>query len=329
MLQKIKTGSNFLFRWQAPEPVDPASTPTLTVQRAGAAIAGIPALQVVAGPATIIAIDAGSGLKILTASEAVDPSNQAAGEGWGEAFYVSPADGVIPVRVASVSGTTIKLASGFDTRVATGGVLQWATYWTTFSADDVTSEESRRLTWSVEYEPIHAGSAEDEVTTRTDSEQLIVVDRPFNVALTTARLVGRYPELRATLDVGSNSRSEVIDEALEWMILDLRAELRPRGRWEDDLDGRAFQLPLATLAAAIAVEHKDVERAGKLLKRYEKQLDTALKAAWLDSDGDGVPDEGEDGRRLAGLPSVQRTTLSDLQSGPSANRPRYYRNMKW
>lgn len=321
MITKLRTASTTLHRWQSPAPVDPESTPVLTVKAGGNAVAGIDALAVVAGPATIASIS--SDTRTLTASEAILASERATGEGWGEAHYVSDEDGVIPVRVQSINGSTIILTEPLHKRVSAGGELIWCSHWTLFTAADATATARRDVTWGVAYQPLLPGSAAGEAAPRVDGPfQLVVVDSPFNTGLTTARVNAFYPEIGQTLPSRDADRAAYIDQAAEWLIQDLRKELRPRGYWEDDVDGSGFSLPHLYLTAALIIERTDPERAKELRARYHSTLASALRAAQVDLDGDGVPDE--DSSRLSGPITLQSATISSMTTPPRWGRGSYH-----
>lgn len=321
MILKLRTASTHLHRWQAPEAVDPETTPTLTVKLGGAGVNGLDALAVVAGPATINSISSDG--RTLTASEAVSASERATGEGWGEAHYVSDEDGIIPVRVQSINGATIVITEPLHKRVSSGGSLIWSSHWTLFSAADVTATARRDVTWSVAYQPLLPGSAAGESAPRVDGpHQLIVVDNPFATGLTTARLASFYPEIAQTLPSRDADRAAYLDQALEWLVQDLRRELRPRGWWEDDVDGGGFSLPHLYLTASLIIERTDPERAKELRARYHSTLATAHRAAQVDLDGDGVPDE--DSSRLSGPIALQAATVRSMPCPPRWRRGGYH-----
>lgn len=323
MLTKVKTGATFLLFWQAPEALASGTTPTLTVKLGGVAVAGLDAMQAVAGPATITAVPTGGG-KTLTASGEVATSARATVEA-GEAFYLSDEDGVRPVRVRAIDGTAITLTEPLVPVVQPGGTLQWARWWTTLTSADVTAAPRRDVTWEVAYRPARAGSAADETATTTDGPyQLVIVDRIFATGLTTARLHGALAELGQSVPARDSDRAGVIALAFDELVTDIRADVRAVGRWEDDLDGAAFRLPHTLLSAAWVIERTDPDRAAQLRARYKSALAQALKVAQLDIDGDGVPDE--DPTALRGAPALAPASLSSIIAAtPAASRPAYAR----
>lgn len=319
----IKTSTSHLFRWVAPEPV--AATPTLAVTAGGQAYAGLDALAVVAGPGTVDTLS--TDRRVLTLTEAfTGDGSRAAGEEWGAAFLVTPAGGVFPVRVAEVVSTSsIRLADPLPRTVdPTDGSIQWATYWTTFSNANVTSTARRDVTWTVQYRPLFAGSADGEASTETDSGRVVVADRPFSTGLTDARLRAAYPDLGSTTPGRDNSRADIIMAAEAELLLELLPHIRPRGLWPDDISGNAFRPAHAALAAAMIVERAEPDRADKLRARAIKLIEMGIQATWADLDADGILDAGEEGLNSGGV-KLRSDSFSSLFSGPLSTRPAYKR----
>ncbi len=315
---KIKTASDHLFTWTAPDAVLTGTTPTLTVLAGGVAVAGIPAMQAITATQTVSAIAADR--TTITLNAAVDTGDAGAAQNrlYGDGFILSGDDRIIPVRIVAIdlsdTGTQVTLAEPLPRTVSgSGSSLQWATWWTVFTSADVTATARRDVTWEIEYTPVHAGSSAAEATDAYDRGRIAIVNRPFDTGLTTARLARAYSELGQAWHRRNNDRQAIIDEALADLILDVRLETCPRGKYEDDLNGEHFVRPHILLTAALAFDAKDPERAERLREQYEDLLKKALQCAWLD-DGDGVPEDGED-QNLSGPPALQSSRFSDQFTG--------------
>lgn len=292
-VRKLRTGSTALFRWEAPSPV--AEAPVLTVQAGADVVAGVPALAVAVAPGTVDTISADR-RRLTLVAPLVGTTARAAGPEWGEAHLVTPAGGVFAVRVGAISddADVVTLADPLPRSVdPTGATLAWASWWTTFTADDVTAGARRDIRWTVTARPLHAGSAGAEATEDQHFGRIAVVDRPFSTGVTTGDLARRFPDLASTVAGRDNSRAGILDAALDRLALDLRPHLRPHGLWEDDIDGEALALAHGTLAAAWILDRTEPERADRLRKDYAEALDQGLRAIWADLDADGVIDDGE------------------------------------
>lgn len=311
---KLITGSTVLWRWEAPAPVAAETTPSLVVRRGADVVAGIPALSPVVEPVSITSI-ADDRRRLAVAAGLTDgEAAMAAGGEWGSAWIVAPGGGAFPVRVVGVTpssggAATVTLADPLPRSVVVGGSsLQWASWFTTFSAADVTASASRALTWTVAYEPIHAGAAAGEETAKTSTGRLTVVARIFDTGLTPEEFARQFPAMAQTVASRDNSREGMIDAARRELELHLLPAARGRGLTVDDLDGPPFALAHAHLTAAAVVEGTDPDRAASLRERAAQLRDLALRAVWADRDGDGIIDAGEDGAALSGPPRVSSST---------------------
>lgn len=270
---KLTTASTALWRWEAPEPVAAGKVPSLAVKRGADAVAGIPALEAAVDPVSITAI--GADRRTLTVGDGLTGgvAAQAAGPGWGTAWIVAPGGGAFPVRVSGITpssegAATVTLADPLPRSVVVGGAsLQWASWWTTFSAADVTATASRALTWTVTYEPVHAGAAATEETERVSRGRLVVVAQVFDTGLTPEEFARQFPSLGQTVASRDNGRQGIIDAARGEAELQLLPAARGRGVHVDDLDGPAFLLAHAHLTAAMVVEERDPDRAAALRER--------------------------------------------------------------
>ncbi|RTL16444.1 MAG: hypothetical protein EKK55_24310 [Rhodocyclaceae bacterium] len=326
---KLRLGREFLFRWQAPAPVTSDPAPVLAVYAGEAEVEGIDALTRAVAPSAITAI--GDDRKRLTiAADLLDAeATRCAGEGWGEAFVVAPGGGVFPVRIGRIvpgsSGATVDLTEPLPRSVpATAASLEWASWWTLWTAATVTGTARRDLTWSVAWRPLLAGSAAGEAAVEVDDGVAVVVVRPFATGLTPASLGGVFPDLAVSTPGRDNSRAGVIAAAEAQLVLDLAPHLGERGLVEDDVDGRRLHLAHAHLAAAMIVDRTDPERAERLRALYADQLARGLRAVWVDLDRDGRIDQGEAGGRLTGATAI---TFGARRLGRAARAATFRRGM--
>lgn len=311
---KTLTGSTALWRWEAPEPIAPGTVPVLVVRRGTDVVAGIPALDVAVDPVAITAIADDRRRLTLGAGLTDGVAAQAAGPGWGSAWIVAPGGGAFPVRVNGITpssggAATVTLADPLPRTVVVGGSsIQWSSWFTTFSAADVTAEASRSITWTVTYEPVHAGAAASEDTEKSSKGRFVVIAKLFDTGLTVEEFARQFPTLAQTVSSRDNGRSGIIDAARAELELHLLPHARGRGLQVDDLDGPPFQLAHAHLTAASIVEATDPTRAEALRTRAATLRDLALRAVWADLDADGVIDPGEDPESLSGPPRLSGST---------------------
>lgn len=325
----LAVGATVLWRWEAPAPVAAGTTPALVVRRGADAVAGVPALAAAVDPVSITAI--GDDRRTLTVAAGLTDGEaaMAAGPEWGAAWIVAPGGGAFPVRVSGVTpssggAATVRIADPLPRAVVVGGAsIQWASWYATLGPDDVTATASRALTWTVTYRPIHAGAAAGEETERRSSGRLAVVARPFATGLTVDEFARQFPGLGQTVAARDNGRSGILDAAERELLLHLLPAARGRGLYVDDLDGEAFQLTHAHLAAAMVVEATDPDRAVALRERAAVLRDLALRAVWADADSDGTIGPGEDGAPLSGPPRLS----SSVRRRGGGRAPAFTRDM--
>lgn len=316
---KLKVGSDHVFRWVSPDPVLTGTTPSLRVSRDGVVIAGLDALAPIVAPQSVTAI---VDRKVLTIDgELLFADAAYAQHDWGSAFYVSQDDSWIPVKVQAIditnTGTQVTLASILPSKVSAGGVLQFATWFTSFTSDDVTSEVSRRISWDVTYSPLVAGEAAGTANQRSDNGRIYVVNRLFETGLTTSVLHTYFFDLADSTPGKSTDRQGPINFTKIELIQDLRTYLKDKGPYtEDDVDGQAFLIPHSYLTASFIFERTDPDRADKYRERYDATMAKALECVWVDLDRDGEIDENE-----SSLNFTPSTLTHFRRAGIPAGRP--------
>lgn len=234
--------------------------------------------------------------------------------GWGDAHIYSPTAGTIPVRVASVNGTTVQLVDRlpYDLAVVSGTFMQSA-LWSTVEGpgaplDEVTRRDDGdfpvviEVVWTLRNAALSA-------TVETDRGTLSVVRQPFGTGLTTGTLRRLYPELGAMQQQGSAGFEAAIARTALALAMQVRADVREAGApgytWEDDLDGSPFLAAHAAMAAAAAQEPTDPESAARLTEQAKGLYLSALRSAWLDRNRSGTVQAGESPGLVGGATAAQ------------------------
>lgn len=303
---KVRVGTSHIFRWTAPVPINPLTTPSVSfiAPSTGAVLLGPVSLtKMVAAIQTVSSIAAD--MRTLTLSGNLPGSADAlAGPDAGRAFILSEDDSYFPVTVSrAVPGSTsVVLAEALPRDVtARATSIMWAGHYTQLTAADVTASESRGILWRVSYSPLQVGPAVVGTdTSGIDEGVLSVVRRPFCTGLTTERLKAYFPWTAQVVPHRSQGHQPTIEMAEQLLILKLRGLLRERAKWEDDVDGHTLEMAHAYYTASIIKELQDAELAATLLKRGDQLLDTGMRSIWIDDDGDGVVKAAEQAEQVTG-----------------------------
>lgn len=305
-----------LFKWYAPARISTA--PTLTVYLSDGTTVS-PTLTVIA---TAITISGGGGddMRTLTASSSVGTTHRGAlGDDDGMAWLVDDGSAglffpPIPVKIQSISGTTITLADPLPRKMSSlSATLNYACYYAELSNSTVTATAARSLRWVVEY-GTRAGSDVPEETQRAEG-LLHVVRRPFRVGLSEERLRVLVPALAQMTPRRSDAYAHMMAEAEIAIVRKLRRE----GLVEDLAAGAEFAQCLAYTTAAMVFDGLLAGGAADAIEKanyYRGLAEAEFKAllenrAWYDTDGDGTVDTGETNVRTG--PPL--TTVKGLFSG--------------
>jgi len=300
-------GTSAVFRWSSPVLLESGQTPSISFIRpgTGAVLLG-PTPLTANGPQDAAVSAVGSDLRDLTMAAPL-PADAASitGPDRGRAFLVSDRDGFFPVNVgrASPSSTAVRLNDPLPRKpdAAASISLSWADWYIQLTAADVTASDLRDVLWRVTYAPRRAGvSAPTGDTSGIDEGRLHVVRRPFETGLTDQGLRATFPWLAQLNYHREQGWGETIAAGREVLVLTLRDKLRAVGKWEDDVDGRVLHAAHAYHVAALAVEGQDPERADRLRARADALVELGLRTVWVDLDGDGVVDDGEDAVEITG-----------------------------
>ncbi len=294
--QKLRKGATETWFWFAPESAS-AATVTFALDSGAVSLALTP---VVASVAITAAIDR----RTLTASAAPAMSG-IQGEPYGQGWLITAEDGVHPVVIAQVDGTTLTLAEPLPRNIdATGAVFIARAHRTEVTGADVTATGARNMLWAVEYTAVGAGDmpADD----AEDSGLLDVVIAPWTSGLTHADLVAQFPGLAESFPARSGNWDAQITAADIELQARLDADVA-KGMQSDDIESNHEQLRQvhALMSAAKCVEIVNMELAERWLTqalgvmssktgvRHGGLYALATKDLWVDDNQDGVVDEGE------------------------------------
>jgi len=232
-----------------------------------------------------------------TADSVVGPEN-------GRAWLVTEDNGWFPVVVAEAApgGTQVVIADELPREItARAAFFSWADWYAAIGAADVTATAQRNVLWRVTFNPLVPGEAfAGPDSSGIEEGRIHVVRRPFETGLSSTYLKGMFPQLAQMVHHRQQDWGPQIAAARNELVNRLRAELRERSLWEDDIDGRPLLESHAYYAAAMVLDTSDSERAAAFRTRADALAETALKSVWIDLDSDGVVDEGEDAQQITG-----------------------------
>ena len=288
---KVESGADRLFQWLAPLPLQVGSTPTLSLAHPDAVTAA-PVLVPIVAEGTVTAIDRYKQELTLSAPIAGDNGVQGA---LGEAFFITAEDGEYSVRVKRLDGTQVILAEPLPTlpSMTTNATLQFRRWSTVLTLAAVTGTESRNWVSTVSY--VSQFGADTPLAPLTDKSLLHVVLTPFATGLTSETLMEWFPDLSELVPGRQGSYRSQIKHALSLIVATIRKKMRANecSKFEDDVSGGTLQQCHAYLVASLIYQLRDAELSALLLERYEMILDESLASIWVDCNGDGIVDDGE------------------------------------
>ncbi len=286
--RKYRRGVTSVFEWEAPHPISDAPVGTAK-PASGDVNLGLSAIH-----DPLVVTSAQSGRRELTI---IAPSGTKGLQGrYGGGWLVTPHDGAFPVRVTRIDGTTCFISDPLTRSIAASvgepASLQFATYVGSVPAASVAATLSRGIAWDVAYSASY-GADTPTLTTR-DFGLLHIVNQPFGTGLTAAMIAKHVTTLGERVPRGQQDWGPQLDVGEEELILAIRQELAPMGLTEDDIPVAA-QLRLAHMSLTLANILDTVEPETALLMRAQGmgRMRSALRLIWVDSSGDGVPDDGE------------------------------------
>lgn len=336
----VNVGSDSVWVWVAPEPVDTATAPSATFYGGEATLLGPVDLEPVVAAVGVESCSVDRRTLTLASADALDEetAQRVAGDSsYSHAFLITPDAGSFPVKILDIdlvggdaSGVLVTLADPLPRRVdPAGGSLQWAAWTTALSADDVTAAARRDIVVEVAYTSLGAaGVAGSEKTAR---HRLTVARAAFDTGLTTAILGGVHPSAVAAPNRRDQDLRGTIGAALDELRFMVLPHARAKGITNIDLlDGSPLQVLHADLTAARLYDRDQPEYADRLRARVAKGLQAALEVCWVDLNGDSRIGEGESDQQLTGTVSLSASTLSSTfpnticrPSGPAWTRHRW------
>lgn len=221
---------------------------------------------------------------------------------WGDAFVWSPAAGTLPVRIASISGTEVKLVDRLPINLPTvSGTALHSALWYVDEGPGLPLADVTRgaqgdmptridVVWSLR----NAAGAK---TLHRERGELSVVRQPFLTGLTTAALRRMYPELGGLGAVGEAGFEGAILRSHVALALRVRADVREAGcpgyTWEDDVSAAPFLAAHAAWAAAAVAESVAPERSKAYQDSGWPLYRSALASTLLDLNRSGTVQPGE------------------------------------
>ena len=295
MTRRYTASADFVFLWTPPHPGAYATSADLTIayaagaqtvvltQRAADEISAISADRKRVTFATTLTDLALPGILPVPAHIAFGPSAQ------------------VPVRVLRMvsqdeTDTVVELSEPVPHDVDVGGGLVWQV-WSAARTAPATVQGPVR--WSVEWEAVIDGAAGD---VPTDEGVLYIVRAPFSTGLTSARLVASSPWLAQVVPPGQSSWAPQIEIAQDTLIQRVAAML-PEGRTIQDVTGgqfrnaHAMETRLAIMRGLQEAGANRRDQIEQLERDIGAELDRIFKAGldWVDTNGNGIVDEGEAG----------------------------------
>lgn len=311
---KAVLSQNYTFMWFSPEPLKPGTTPTLSVNFKSGAVS--PVLASVHSPLDVSAVS--EDRRSLTAAAATTASSRGLQGEYGAAHYVTESDGHYPVNVSHVEDGLVRIGSPLPRKATDGGVLQWALWTATISASLLAVAE-RSVPFVIKYTAAYGLDLPDQLNAVTGL--LHVVRQPFSTGLNSTALVGMMPYLAALAPATAQGFEGVIAAANLELIGMLRAELAEKGLTEDNVNGPSLLHAHAYLSAAMVYEVSDALRSAALRERATGLIAVALRAVWIDAEGDGVVDGDED---LTHLTGGRGSDVNGGSSSATQDNPLYF-----
>ena len=229
---------------------------------------------------------------------------------FGDAWLYTRRDGVIPIRIARIEGTTLYLADRLkrDLTIDANAVIQSALWYADEDTAAVVGSVTRTtsgdfpipytIPWGV-LQPANGSDGAFGIDPNVQRLEgtLSVVRQPFNTGLSSDGVRARFPELGRLSQAGSAGLEAAIYAEHEALRLRVGAAVREAGApgytWPDDVEAAPFVECHAAMVAARLIESVNPAQAERYAQRAAVYFEQALAIAWTDLNRDGVVDAGE------------------------------------
>lgn len=273
---KVRVGEDGLFEWRAPRAV--LTAPDVTVAWA----AGDEVITLAnSGPVGVSAASITDRAK-LTVDSAPDPDFVGLS---GAAWLVTDVIGALPVRVVTITDTTVTLAEPLPRNYAPGAsdVLIPAVWRGTINAPVAAERDVR---WVLPYE--YQGSASGTAYRAAETGVIHAVYQPFATGLTSDEVSAKLRSIGSPM-AGEQGWEEAIKLGEAELVLHLRDELVNSGLTEDDLVTPQTLIPAhLSLTVASVLDQTAPERASLLRERALELLRLALRRVFVDASKTGA-----------------------------------------
>lgn len=299
-----------MWRWIAPRALDPDEAPAVSFVRDGVEVlAG--AMTPVHAEITLTSYGNDQANVEFIASENLANTNLLSDDDLHHAFIYSQSEGPFPVVIQSIEDgqTSIYISRALPQHISFPATLQFATYITELTSNDVTSTTSRNIVWKVEYSPLILGGTIADITPTDIERGRIIVARAFETGLDTAEFIEMFPEFAQKGAAGQNSFRRKIEIAQRMLINKLTCAARSKGKEVDQLFGEDFIDAHAYLTAYLIAKHNESNQAAVYMEQAEELIKLGLDIGWLDSNLNDEVDSGEEGAaklRLAPATAASR-----------------------
>lgn len=307
--ERLDVDQTVMWRWLAPRALDAGETPSVSFVRAGVEVlatdlTGVHAEITLSGYGTDL-----SGTEFVASAELED-TDRLSDDDLNHAFIYTQSEGPFPVSIKSIESgqTSVFIDRPLSQEISFPATLQFATYVAEIGSADVTSTVSNNIIWTVTFNPLVVGGIIAGLTTPTEVLRgRIIVDSVFETGLDTQAFTEIFPEFAQKLSSSENTFRRIIESAQRMLLNKLKCAAQAKGVTADRFFGEDFIDAHAYLTAYIVAKHNESERAAGYLEFADDLIDLGIDTGWLDVNGNGEVDTGEDGggRVMAYIPPLQ------------------------
>lgn len=297
--RKVRRGVDSTFAWVAPEPIYSTGGPpvvagpalALTKPKGGATTAVT--LTVVHAELAVAVAGMANDMRTLTIAATTNVDG-IQGQ-WGQAFLITEDEGWYSVKIVKITATQVVLADQVPRKLAltSGGRIQFATYTGPITAA-FAAVAVRDCQWRVTYASRHGNDTPPLLGLRQQG-LLHVVEQAFWTGLSHALFMQFVGGLGETAPRTQQGWEPQLAAGGSELVQEIRKQLVTRGLTEDNIPaGELLQLAHVSYALAAVLDLTAGEQADRFRAQARERVDTALRAIWLDVDGDNVVDDGEE-----------------------------------